>query len=185
MSNWREYFKRKRNASMTPSATVNTSLTGTLTSTVATTGTITTTVPSYSPAWITGTTTIAPTYGPSYTMGTGVASMGATFVPAPPPNHLISLTNAGKEIVRLNVDGSVTWNQEIQIDEAAKAFARSISVGAEMAAGISKSAKLRMRDSVFTDLISIAKEKGSLTAEDLTYLLEASKIVEKLKGDKE
>lgn len=184
MSNWREYFKRKRNASMTSSATVNTSLTGTLTSTVATSGTITTTVPSYSPAWITGTTAVAPTYGTTYTMGP-IASMGATFVPPAPPTHLISLTNAGKEIVRLNADGSVTWNQEIQIDEAAKAFARSISVGAEMAAGISKSAKLRMRDSVFTDLISIAKEKGSLTAEDLTYLLEASKIVEKLKGDKE
>jgi len=54
-----------------------------------------------------------------------------------------------------------------------------------MQAGITHGVKLRMRDSVFADLIEIAKEKGSLTADDLTYLLEASKIVEKLKGGRE
>jgi hypothetical protein len=85
----------------------------------------------------------------------------------------------------LNLDGSVTWPNGIEIDEAAEAFGKSLQLGAEMRAGINKSVKLKMRDSVFEDLISIAKEKGSLTAEDLTYLLEASKIVEKLKGGKE
>lgn len=89
------------------------------------------------------------------------------------------------EIVRLNRDGTITWGNGIEVNEAAAAFARSISLGAEMQAGITHGVKLRMRDSVFADLIEIAKEKGSLTADDLTYLLEASKIVEKLKGGKE
>ena len=89
------------------------------------------------------------------------------------------------EIVRLNKDGTITWGNGINVDEAADAFSRSISIGAEMQSGITEGTKRRMRDSVFADLIEIAKEKGSLTADDLTYLLEASKIVEKLKGGKE
>ena len=95
---------------------------------------------------------------------------------------MIQFSNSGTEIVRLNLDGTVTWAKDINIDEAAVAFSKSISLGAEMRAGITEATKLKMRDSVFEDLINIAKEKGSLTAEDLTYLLEASKIVEKLKG---
>jgi len=51
-----------------------------------------------------------------------------------------------------------------------------------MAAGISDRVKYDARDSVFTELINIAKEKGPLSADDLTYFLEASKIMEKLKG---
>jgi hypothetical protein len=103
-----------------------------------------------------------------------------------PPTHIIAFSKpSSQEIVRLNLDGSVTWPNGIEIDEAAEAFGKSLQLGAEMRAGINKSVKLKMRDSVFEDLISIAKEKGSLTAEDLTYLLEASKIVEKLKGGKE
>ena len=89
------------------------------------------------------------------------------------------------EIVRLNRDGTITWGNGIDVNEAAEAFARSISLGGEMQSGITWGVKHRMRDSVFADLIEIAKEKGSLTADDLTYLLEASKIVEKLKGGKE
>jgi hypothetical protein len=101
----------------------------------------------------------------------------------PAPTNIFTLSkSANQEIVRLNLDGSVSWGNGIDIDAAAEAFEKSLQMGAEMKAGISKAVKLRMRDSVFEDLINIAKEKGSLTAEDLTYLLEASKIVEKLKG---
>ena len=89
------------------------------------------------------------------------------------------------EIVRLNRDGTITWGNGINIDEAADAFGRAISLGSELQSGITQGVKHRMRDSVFADLIEIAKEKGSLTADDLTYLLEASKIIEKLKGGKE
>lgn len=90
----------------------------------------------------------------------------------------------GGEIVRLNQDGTITWASDIDVDEAAEAFGRAVSLGAEMQTGITQGVKQRMRDSVFNDLINIAKEKGSLTAEDLTFLLEASKIVEKLRGGK-
>jgi hypothetical protein len=100
-------------------------------------------------------------------------------------NNAFIVSNSGKEIVRLNKDGSVTWDKEINVDEAAAAFARSINLGAEMMAGITQGVKHRMRDSVFNDLIEIAKEKGSLSADDLTYLLSAAKIVEKLKGPRE
>jgi len=91
----------------------------------------------------------------------------------------------GGELVRLNRDGTITWSNGIDVDEAAEAFGRAISLGAEMQAGITEGTKRRMRDSVFADLIEIAKEKGTLTADDLTYLLEASKIMEKLKGGRE
>jgi hypothetical protein len=110
----------------------------------------------------------------SYTVGSNLHNMSS----------IITFNKAGgAEVVRLNSDGTIKWANGIEIDEAAKAFARSVQLGAEMSAGITKGAKLRMRDSVFADLINIAKEKGSLTADDLTYLLEASKIVEKLKGN--
>lgn len=95
----------------------------------------------------------------------------------------ISISSAaGKEIVRLNKDGSVTWNDTVDIDEAATAFAKSISIGAEMSAGITYAVKQRMRDAVFDELIEMAKDKGSLTADDLTYLHKAAKIMDKLKG---
>ena len=93
--------------------------------------------------------------------------------------------SGGSEIVRLNRDGTITWANGIDVDEAADAFGRAIALGAEMQAGITQGTKRRMRDSIFADLIDIAKEKGSLTADDLTYLLEASKIMEKLKGGRE
>lgn len=111
------------------------------------------------------------------------SGMGGQFAMTPPA-HIITFSkpSTNQEIVKLNLDGSVTWANGIDVDAAAEAFGQSLQLSAEMKAGISKSVKLKMRDSVFEDLINIAKEKGSLTAEDLTYLLEASKIVEKLKG---
>lgn len=121
---------------------------------------------------------------------TGGAMVGTTnantFIFNPMPNNLVTVwSSSNKEIVRLNADGSVTWNSEIDVDAAAEAFGRALTMGAELSAGITKRVKLKMRDSIFEDIISIAKEKGSLTADDLTYLLEASKIVEKLKGGRE
>lgn len=135
-----------------------------------------------------------PTTGYTYTVpstamtgGSGYYSIGSgiTFS-MPPKTNIVSFNGTdGKEIVRINLDGSVTWADGIKIDEAAEAMARTMTQSTELQAGITKAVKLRMRDSVFEDLIGIAKQKGSLTAEDLTYLLEASKIVEKLKGAKD
>lgn len=115
-----------------------------------------------------------------YTAGSGI-----TFS-TPIKTNIVSFYGTdGKEIVRINLDGSVTWADGIKIDEAAEAMSKTMSNAVELQAGITKAVKLRMRDSVFEDIIEIAKQKGSLTADDLTYLLEASKIVEKLKGAKD
>ena len=109
-------------------------------------------------------------------------SMGTSMHFTPP--HIVQFSNNGQEIVKMKSDGSIEWANGIQIDEAAEAFGKSLAIGAEYSAGITKRVKLEMRDSVFEDLIAIAKERGSLTAEDLTFLLQGSKIVEKLKGGK-
>ena len=123
-----------------------------------------------------------PSFGTIYSTGYGYASMGVA-----QQSSVISLRGGSTngEIVRLNKDGSVTWSDDIAVDSAAEAFAKTLTLGAELAAGITQSVKYQMRDSVFEDIINIAREKGSLTADDLTYLLEASKIVEKLKGPKD
>ena len=86
------------------------------------------------------------------------------------------------EIVRLNKDGTITWANGINIDEAAESFGKVVALGAEMRSGITAGTKRRMRDSVFADLIKIAKEKGSLTADDLQFILDGAKIMEKLSG---
>ena len=113
-----------------------------------------------------------------------ISSQGTIFSAPPYSNNApLSITGInGSEIVRINKDGTVTWANGIQIDEAAEAFSKSLTYSAELKAGISKKVKLEMRDTVFEELIKIAKLKGSLSADDLTYLLEASKIIEKLKG---
>jgi len=103
-------------------------------------------------------------------------------LPQSNPNIFTLHDPNNKEIVKLNSDGTITWTDGIEIDEAAEAFSKSIRLGAELSAGITKSVKLRMRDSVFEDIIEMAKLKGPLSVEDLTFMLESSKIVEKLKG---
>ena len=84
------------------------------------------------------------------------------------------------EIVRLNNDGSVTWAKGVNEDGAAMAFARAITTGAEMKSGITHRIKQDMRDAVFKELIDLAEEKGSITAEDMSYYWRCSKIIDKL-----
>lgn len=100
-------------------------------------------------------------------------------------NNLISLSNNGKEILRVEKDGKIIWADDINIDEAAEALSKSLSISIEMKAGINKRIKREIRNSIFEDLISIAKEKGSLSVDELTYLLEGAKIMDKLKGGDE
>jgi hypothetical protein len=90
-----------------------------------------------------------------------------------------------KEIVRLNPDGSVTWADGINVPEASQAFERSLRLGAERSAGITYGVKQRIRDAVFEELIEMANSKGTLSVDDLTYLHQAAKIMDKLKGIKE
>lgn len=134
-----------------------------------------------------------PYYGNIMTANVGAAS---TIYGAIPGNYgVIGITQqpsvvafhgtSNQEIVRLERDGSVKWSNGIQIDEAAEAFGNAIKLGSEISVGITARVKREMRDTVFEELISISKEKGSLSAEDLTYLWEATKIMDKLKGAKE
>lgn len=118
----------------------------------------------------------------AYVMGSGL------YLGTPARTSAITIHGSDasqSEIVRLNLDGTVVWANGIKIDEAARAFARVLTDGAELRAGITQAVKLRMRDSVFNDIIALARERGSLTADDLTFMLEASKMVEKLKGPNE
>ena len=99
-----------------------------------------------------------------------------------PPNVMSIRSPNGKDIVTIENDGTITWADTIDVDAAAEAFGQVLTLSVEMRAGITNTVKSRIRDSVFEDLISIAQDKGSLTAEDLTYLLRSSKIMENLKG---
>jgi hypothetical protein len=94
-------------------------------------------------------------------------------------------TPKNAEIVRIEHDGTIVWANGIKIDEAAQAFGTSLKLGAEYSVGLTTSVKQRIRDDIFNNIIDIARERGSLTVDDLTFMLESSKIMEKLKGDKE
>ncbi len=123
--------------------------------------------------------------GQYYTTNVGAGGhISASFAPQKSSNVIpISVYDKdGKEIVRLEPDGTVVWSKDIDIDEAAAAFGKSIQLGAEISAGITYGVKQRMRDVVFEEIISMAQEKGSITAEELTYLHKAAKIIDKLKG---
>lgn len=154
---------------------------GTIISTVATTGfnyaNLTTSAPTPTPTPILNA-------GANYMAGTGFATGNFT-IGQYQPSNIISIQNQGKEIVRLNLDGSVTWNDEINVDEAAEAFARSMRIGLEIQAGITKGVKSRMRDAVFEEIIELAKINGKLTLDELTFMYESSKIMEKLKGGRD
>ena len=93
---------------------------------------------------------------------------------------ILSMNSPTKEIVRICSDGSVKWNDEIQIDAAAEALSKSLKLGVEIAAGITSRVKKEIRNSVFEDLIALAKEKGTLTADDIEYALRCCKIMDKL-----
>jgi formyltetrahydrofolate synthetase len=164
--------------------TYNTALTGHV-HTGAAMGNITsisgvTSVPGTGYTYTTGIVTAA---NPPYYGITGGANFGGYAMPSPTADFNLSV--GGKDIVRITNEGHVIWNNDnIDIDAAAEAFKRSISMGVELKAGITEKTKRDMRDSIFEDIISIAKDKGSITAEDLTYLLQAAKIMDKLKGGK-
>ena len=96
-------------------------------------------------------------------------------------NTLLTLHDSkGTPILSVDKSGVVTWKAGYEIDQAAEAFAQAMQSGVEKSVGITSAIKSRMRDSMFNDLIAIAKEKGPLSAKELEYLLSASKIIEQL-----
>ena len=133
--------------------------------------------------WYNITSAVAPAAaGNIYTAGTG---FGNFTIGNYQPTNIISFSNAGGEVVRLNVDGSVTWKNGIDVDEAAEAFGKAMRLSSELQSGITKKVKAEMRDKVFEEIIEIAKTNGSLTVDELTFMYESSKIMEKLRGGRE
>jgi hypothetical protein len=122
------------------------------------------------------------TIGSAMGIGTGTTTSISNSSWPSAQRHNIFTDLLGKEIVRILEDGTVKWADGIKIDEAAKALSESLVLGYELSAKITYSIKQRMRDSVFEEMISMAEEKGSITAEDLTFLWRAAKIIDKLKG---
>lgn len=98
------------------------------------------------------------------------------------PTHPLIINDNGKELFRIESDGKVVWGDNVTIDAAAEKFKSMVDMSVEMKAGIVEKTKQRIRDTIFGEIINIAKDKGSLTAEELTLILEATKIMEKLKG---
>ena len=120
----------------------------------------------------------------NWSVAQGVVGGGNFTINHQPSTNAIAFYGGNNtEIVRLNRDGTVVWANGIDLD-AAEAFTRAFTLGAELSAGITDGVKSRMRDSVFEDLIAVAKEKGSLSVDELTFLYEGTKIMEKLRGSK-
>lgn len=120
----------------------------------------------------------------SNNLGIG-ASYAGQFANSSMQSNIITIQGGTKEIVRINSKGDVEWPNgcdDATIDEAAKALASSLRLGTEIAAGVRANVKQKIRDAVFEEVIDIAKQKGALTADDLTYLWQSAKIVDKLKG---
>lgn len=127
------------------------------------------------------------TGGGGYTTGltNGLYASGIT-INSSVPSHLVAFyDHNGAEILRVEPDGTVIWKNgvtEEAITEAQNALSRSINLTVESKAGIVEGTKRRIRDQVFEEIIEFAKQRGALTADDLTFMLESSKIIEKLKG---
>jgi hypothetical protein len=79
-------------------------------------------------------------------------------------------------------DGEVEWTNGIQVNEAATALGTAFRISSESQAGITNNVIRRIRDAVFEEMIAMANDKGALSAEDLIYLLQAAKIMDKLQG---
>lgn len=110
----------------------------------------------------------------------GTPNSYSNTVPTRQLNALFIISSPSEEIVRMETDGKVIWADGINIDAAAEGFAKSLSLGVEIIAGITSRVKREIRDSVFEELISIAKEKGTLTVGDIEYALRCCKIMDKL-----
>ena len=101
-----------------------------------------------------------------------------------PPNIITLMKDGNKEILRVTPEGKVEWAEGHTVDDAAEAFGKSITLGTEIAAGVTSRVKGEMRDVVFEEIIEMSKIKGVLTTHELTLMFESAKIMEKLKGSR-
>ena len=99
---------------------------------------------------------------------------------------ILTICNAqNKEIVRIESDGAVIWPNGVDIESAAVIFGNSLKLGVEYAAGITDSVRSDIKRNIYNEIIEECKSKGFLTVDDLTYLQEATKIVDNLRGSKD
>lgn len=99
-------------------------------------------------------------------------------------NDILTIySQSGKKLMSMSTDGSVEWDDSVEKTEAVNTLGTLLQLSAEQKSGISQAVRHRMRDVFFAELISIAKENGPLSSDDLTKMLEASKIVERMKGE--
>lgn len=143
---------------------------------------INTSMPIYMPTYTTitgatggaGTISTGPNLQSSYTILNGAVNING--------DEIFSLyDNYGNQLLKIKKDGEIEWLREIKENEAAELFSSSLFLSAESKAGMTSVVKSKIRDQVFEYVISAATERGPLSAEELTYLYEASKIIEKLK----
>lgn len=85
------------------------------------------------------------------------------------------------ELVCIDSNGTVTWTNNINVDAAADALGKALVLGAEIAAGLTCTKQNKIRNTLFEEIIQVAKEEGPLDADKLAFMLRSCKIMDKLK----
>lgn len=85
------------------------------------------------------------------------------------------------EYLRITSDGKCIWREDLSNDEAAKRFSDIFQLSKELNAGITKEVKETIRDHVFEEIILACEKRGSMTVEDLRFMYESVKIMDRLK----
>ena len=105
-----------------------------------------------------------------------------TYYAFEPPSELLVIRNYTNDVlVTLYPDGRVEWADNIEIDEAAAKFSAMLNISPDIIANIKYENKKKIRDSIFEDMIELAKDKN-LTVEDLTCMWHTAKMMDKLRG---
>ncbi len=119
--------------------------------------------------------------------GAQSVSSGPQYNPEPAPvvrmgDWITVQSRKGVPIVRIDPFGEVIWDAQPNETEAAEALRRSFRISTEMAAGVTETTKMNIRNSVFEEILSVVQKHGTINEEQLTFLWEGAKIMDKLKG---
>lgn len=98
--------------------------------------------------------------------------------------YLLAISYEDTEIFRLDYNGKSTWKDGIQVDRAAEAFSRAIQYGITETTGLNKTVRRELRmagwDAAFEEIIRAVEAGRNLDTEELTYMRDAIKILDKL-----
>ena len=95
--------------------------------------------------------------------------------------HTLTFSGNGKEIFSIDANGNAIWHKPESYDEAAQIFLDSVNWKIESAAGIRKSRR-EWEERMIKAIVSKAEKSGSLTAEELTNVVNKSIMYDRLKG---